>query len=62
MQKRATAQGIKLQVDETIKTWTSSPEGQKSIMDALSHAAKTNDQLQAARMVDPNRLRIPLNL
>lgn len=62
MPKRATALSENLAVNETVKAWTASAEGKKSIMEALTHAATTNEQLQAARMVDPHRLRIPLNL
>ena len=62
MRKRATALTPEVPLNETVRAWTASAEGQRSIMDALTHAATTNEQLQAARMVDPHRLRIPLNL
>jgi hypothetical protein len=62
MKKTGTPVKKVFSIDESIRSWTASPDGMRAIVEALSQAAATNDQLEAARLVDPQKLRTPLNL
>lgn len=62
MRRTATANIEEVPLNDAVRVWTESAEGMKNLLEALAHAAITNEQLQAARMVDPHKLRIPLNL
>jgi hypothetical protein len=62
MKRTATTVKKDFSIDESIRSWTASPDGMRAIEEALSQATATNEQLQAARMVDPQKLRTPLNL
>jgi hypothetical protein len=62
MKRAATPAKKVFPIDERVRDWTASADGMKAIKEALCQAAATNEQLQAARMVDPQKLRTPLNL
>jgi len=61
MKRTATPAKKEFPIDESIRSWTASPDGMKAIEEALSQATATNEQLEAARMVDPKKLRTPLS-
>ena len=62
MKRPVTSAKTEFPIDERVRAWTASTDGMKALNEALCQAAATNEQLQAARMVDPQKLRTPLNL
>lgn len=62
MKRIPTTKKKQILVNEQVRAWTASHDGMKAIQNALCQATTTHEQLQAARMVDPQKLRIPLNL
>jgi hypothetical protein len=62
MKRTATPVKKDFSIDESIRSWTASPDGIRAIEEALAQATATNNQLQAARMVGPQKLHTPLNL